>query len=299
MTLNPARSSGDQLWISRPDGQRPRRLRIGTACAFGSAAFLPVARAVVFEDSLCSAEPPVYGLMRVNLDGSGLRRLSIIGPSESQPLGTGALRLLPGDISVSPDGRTVAYAFTQTRRLAPGRISSSSAVWFIDARTGHLRGSFTIPGDELAVAWLTSDRLLFLTPSGALLTSDLRGTQRHTLPLLLPPQVIVTSAAVSPSRTTIALTGVTQTTSCGRDTQPVCPSDIYLVPSGGGRARRLTFTGTSQWPVWSPDARQIAYQSEFGELKQVITISSRRIATLRERIPAGGLEIVDWQTIPG
>jgi hypothetical protein len=37
--------------------------------------------------------------------------------------------------------------------------------------------------------------------------------------------------------------------------------DIWTVPSGGGAASQLTFTGDNAWPAWSPDGWQIAFDS--------------------------------------
>jgi Tol biopolymer transport system component len=49
-------------------------------------------------------------------------------------------------------------------------------------------------------------------------------------------------------------------------------SKVYIVPAGGGAARRVTPLGPSYWHGWSPDGKTLAYCAQRGENFDVYTI---------------------------
>src|SRR5918992_11900 len=55
----------------------------------------------------------------------------------------------------------------------------------------------------------------------------------------------------------------------------VYAGDIWIVPSAGGTARRLTsHAGLELFPKFSPDGRWVAFSGEYGGTRQVFVIPS-------------------------
>ncbi len=75
----------------------------------------------------------------------------------------------------------------------------------------------------------------------------------------------ISEPQLSPDGRTVAFT--VQTPDLDKNTRP---KQIYVVPSGGGTPRQITFEGTSnERPRWSPDSKQIFFISNRGGSSQI------------------------------
>ncbi len=151
----------------------------------------------------------------------------------------------------SPDGRSIAF----TRELANGaalylipslggaerRITPLSAVANVD----HYQISWSPDGEWIAV----QDKSAPAEPAGIFLVARATGEKRK---LTAPPAAAHAdrSPAISPDGKTVAFVRFSSS----------AVGDLYLVPTAGGEARRLTFdnTGISS-PVWTPGGHEILF----------------------------------------
>lgn len=177
-------------------------------------------------------------------------------------LGNESLHRLTTDPAVdfwpcwSPDGRYIAF----TRELAEGSAlylipslggaeRRITQVWSNNSLFHHLI-SWSPDGEWLAVI----DKLSPAEPPSVYLVGRQTGEKRK---LTAPPAAIYgdRSPTISPDGQWVAFVRV-----IGSGV-----NDLYLVPSAGGEARRLTFDNTaSPSPVWTPDGREILFLSTRG-----------------------------------
>jgi Tol biopolymer transport system component/DNA-binding winged helix-turn-helix (wHTH) protein len=158
----------------------------------------------------------------------------------------------------SPDGRYIAFV-----RVSP----TQSGVFIVPALGGRERRIAGIRWENhwdlygAGLSWSPDARFLAISdkaaeqdPAGVfVLAIDGSGSRRLTRPP--PGNVRDVAPAISPNGQTVAFIRVT---SGG-------VGDIYLVPFGGGEARRLTFV--EAWLeriAWTPDGRELVYSSGGG-----------------------------------
>jgi TolB protein len=168
-------------------------------------------------------------------------------------VGGGRSRLIAGDWADeenpawSPDGRSIVL-----QRVA-GDVSTLEVV----AAAGGLALPLTRGGHSITPAWAPSGRIIAYADrpadgSYSLYVLDLRtGWSRR---LSHGHGRGDTSPTFSPDGRDIAFA---RSRGAG--------SEIWIIPAGGGRPRRLTRTaGDAAWPAWSPDGRLIAFSSSKG-----------------------------------
>jgi Tol biopolymer transport system component/DNA-binding winged helix-turn-helix (wHTH) protein len=177
-------------------------------------------------------------------------------------LGNESLHRLTTDPAVdfwpcwSPDGRYIAF----TRELAEGSAlylipslggteRRIAQVWSSNSLFHHLI-SWSPDSEWLVVV----DKSIPSEPTSIYMVARETGEKRK---LTAPPAAIYgdRSPTISPDGKTVAFV---RTIGSG-------VNDLYLVPTAGGEARRLTFDNTaSPSPVWTPDSREILFLSTRG-----------------------------------
>lgn len=300
LLLNALRGDPPQLWLSGPLGQDPRGILPDPRCGLDGAMLTRSGSQIVFQQMVgCFSDTGFdrFQVGLVNFDGSGARVLArFAAPVDAEPSAE-----LPGDITQSPNGRTLAYGFLFFK--GPGR-GVEYRVIFIDMKTGRRTHPIAFPESWSNVTWSSNGRLYFLASTlsgdGAIAAARPDGSHRQLLKIDFPGQsagqIIVQELSPSPDGSRLAVTGVTQTGSCGGPEAPECPSDLYVVNAHGGKARRLTYSRQAGALVWSPDGREIAYHD--GLSNKILDVSTRQSRRLVERIPSGGLGVIDWQALP-
>ncbi len=168
---------------------------------------------------------------------SGERKVVIDGGSDAQYVSTGHLLYAVGGAvyAVPFDIAALALRGPATAVIQGVRRSTvTGAAQFDVSRNGTLA---YVPG-PLSLA-VTDRRLGFLDRSGATAVVD------------VPPGGYETPR-LAPDGTRIALGNLGEST-----------ADIWIYDlSGSSALRRLTFGGRNRFPVWSPDGRQVVFQSD-------------------------------------
>ena len=289
LILRPPAGGSDlgELWLSGPQGQRPHKILTCT-CSFLSAhaEFSPSGRQIAFVENSFSVARQSYDhlLVVVNVTGAGervLRRFSDSSP-RSTPLIHG-----PNGFAFSPDGQEVAYAY-----VILDRTGFKTKVVFLNVSKPRITHSITLSGDLSGPVWSSTGQLFFVDSAGTVEVTRANGSHRHAINIAFPaPASTATSIptfaydeppiAPSPNGSQLAVTGQASDST----------TDVYLVAAAGGRARRLTHGGSGDFPVWSPDGRQI----ELGNESEVLTPATGRVSKLKT--PTQGL-VADWQAVP-
>ncbi len=196
-----------------------------------------------------------------NPENSGIYT-TVVGGEKSLRLTTH-----PGDGNPrwSPDGRQLAF----TRYSQEG-----IAIYVIPALGGteHRLYSSPVGINSRSLDWSPDGKVLAITEIGAdrihtwiaFLSLTDSSTQRLTSP---SEQEQDCSPAFSPDGGTVAFV---------RGITPGVVSDVYVVPSSGGKPSRLTHDNT--WimgaPAWTPDGRDIVFSSTRGGLASLWRVSA-------------------------
>lgn len=305
LQLNPAVGS-EQLWLSGPQGQRPQLLTVAFCTLSGLAGFLPSGKQIVFQEMATCGQSTTQDFDVVLIDADGTRSRVLAQFSRQIIPPPKVAKDLPGSIELSPDGRVLAYGFNELLNPRTGHSTTVHKVLFINIKMGRTTRWVTLPGQLSGPTWSSSGKLVFLSTSGdgAVETTRADGSHPRRISIKFPgpasAQITATEVAPSPDGSQLAVTaatGVVQGGPCGEgDPEPPCPTYVYLVGAAGGKATRLTHSGESGAPVWSPDGHQIAFHD--GALNKILTLETGHVTTLVERIPRGGLGVVDWQALP-
>ena len=267
-----SQDGSSQIFTARPDGSHRRALVDGPACCFAVQAD---GQRVVFQ------EGPTSSPSMVNLDGSGLAKLTI--PD----------RALRSEIySLSPDGTHLAFHGWH-------EDGSLDAVFIARAADGgnltEILSAGHRPTSFAPVAFSPDGSRLLVVGGRAVqqgqpdvgdvyvVNTDgtgLRQLNPGDLPARIEPGAGV-GAAWSPDGAQVAFAGV----------GPSGKVAIYVVGVDGKGLRRITKEGASQGETWSPDGRWIAFSgvtSELAGIAQVFIVhpdgSGLRMVT---RFPSG------------
>jgi Tol biopolymer transport system component/DNA-binding winged helix-turn-helix (wHTH) protein len=267
-------------------------------------------------------------ILLILLGGIGISRFSRRHAEESlPPLEVVPMAAMPGfehDPAFSPDGNQVAFALgsedgcgiyttmvggEKTLRLTKG--NDYSPTWSPDGRrvafyrdADHGTAIYAVSalgGTEqrlhagLSSAWTTG---LDWSPDGQVLAfADSHGETNHTWISLLSLTDSSTRQLTSPSGPEIdnlpAFSPDGSTVAFVRGSIVGVVSDLYVVPTAGGTAKRLTFDNT--WilgpPTWTPDGRDIVFSSDRGGgLGSLWRVSSTG-GPLR---PVAGVGVIAW-----
>jgi Tol biopolymer transport system component/DNA-binding winged helix-turn-helix (wHTH) protein len=165
----------------------------------------------------------------------------------------------------SPDGRQVAFS-----RLSDGTV----AIYVVPALGGSERRLYQAPLPPFCHG-------LDWSPDGKVLAyADTQADKTHTWIGLLSPVDSTTRRLTSPSGQEVdnspAFSPDGSTVAFVRGIVAGVVSDIYVVPTAGGSAKRLTFDNT--WidgsPSWTPDGREIVFSSTRGGLAGLWRVSA-------------------------
>jgi putative membrane-bound dehydrogenase-like protein len=269
--------SGGDLWVSKPDGTERRRV-VENA---GWPTFATNSRQIFFH----SRRDGSWGIWRVNVDGSGLTRLSPKDVDCFTPRGVPRGSLLAVAVkrgprrqieildlekralspvtaadadhwnpSISPDGRLVAY-----HKATPGKASEVEP-WATPPGTKlrmlRVNGSFPAFSDD-------GKRLALTGPGfGSVDVMDLDGSARRTLVTGSPRTLF--SVAWKKDRIAYAHGGVFQ----GAEGQV----DLAIVRPDGSDLRTLPGPGNDAFPAFSPDGTRLVFRSGRGGTKKLWTM---------------------------
>lgn len=197
------------------------------------------------------------------------------------------------DPALSPDGNEIAFVSEQ---------SGNPEIWIVDAAGGPAQPVTDSPGLDESPAWFPDGRTIAFVSDRGGSQSIWRVARRGGLPTLLlanawdpaispDGRMIAFARAVGPGQTRIGVASVVDTSDArlltdaedglwvqqkpawSPDGRTLCYQDqenLWVVPSGGGAARRLTAdaTGESE-PAFTPDGRFL-YVGSMREYTQAV-----------------------------
>ena len=193
-------------------------------------------------------------IMRVNSDGSGLRR---IGTCTTPCIGN-------DDPQYSPDGRRIV--FTKPLLLKPN-ATPALGVWVMDANGGNARQITQLanssssedhepswsPDGKSIVFTRLNDTAAPINEQALFVVGSNGGTPRRITPWRLDAG----GANWSPKRSAILFQSY-------RDCSCTGTSQVYVIAPNGTGLKRLTSTGWNIEPNWSPDGTNVVYAHEPG-----------------------------------
>jgi Tol biopolymer transport system component len=184
-----------------------------------------------------ATETNAGSIQRVNLDGSGRRRLSA------------KLQGYMSHPQWSPDGKRIAFHLASYRR-SNGRSRRYGEIWIVNPDGTRLRRvaanvPFNAGGEPVPFSWSPkSDRLVYSGVQNGirdLWTARIDGRRQR----LLRSRVFDSAPAWSPDGKRIAFTG--------KETEQ---AQIYVLTLAG---RRLTVAGSGFRPRWGPSSQRLAF----------------------------------------
>lgn len=182
-----------------------------------------------------------------------------------------------GGAVFSPDGKTIAFAFTSVKDPGTRHSAEGDGVIFMSVANGHKIRSINIPGaDPGAFQWLPDGRLLVSEGEG-LETVSKTGTGARPVNISLPPgDTQRNTVLVSPDGSEVAMQ-VDKGDGCWQEGP--CNSGVYLAPMAGGTAIRLASAESDSGFVWSPDGKFLIYLSPDGT-NMLMTVATRHTITI-------------------
>ena len=209
------------------------------------------------------------GIFRMNLDGTGLRRLSN-GPRDSYPVW-------------APDGKTVAF------------LRPYDSLWrvYVMSPSGDGKRRLGFATSAGRPSWSADGKTVLVPAAGSLASVDVKtGKVKNIFGVTLNPE-LAQSVTVSPDARNVASIDVRISTGppdCG---EGHCPQyALYLSKVSGSQRRRLANdTGPAGW---SPDGKRIAFVS-LGTLTLLDLGSGRRTKIETGKHDAAGDAPPAWQ----
>jgi Tol biopolymer transport system component len=162
--------------------------------------------------------------------------------------------------AVSPDGQQIAYLHRGRQMIAPRTVTSRESLWLVRSSGGT---PTELGGDErwiAILAWSPDSKHLLIADEAGLRNVD-TVSGKATLLARTSRKVGIETASFSPDGRSVAF-----------DRSAGSGIDVFVVPSSGGRARRLTHDHSSFEPVWGPSA--IAYCHCYGNTRGDIWLMS-------------------------
>jgi TolB protein len=225
---------GNTLVVARADGTARRT--IADVCFAGTASWSPDAERVAYYTGCDIGDRSIWVVGR---DGRHRRRLT--GLSSYDP-------------RWSPDGGAVLFTSYANRRRGPANL------FLMDPDGRHRRAvRRSVPGaenDDFNARWSRDGRAIFFWSGHDYRRRVYEMNRDGTgLRALTPPELGVDAYDVSPDGREVVVDG---------ESTPR-HFHIWVFPTAGGKGRRLTRTrGPDGSPAWSPDGRQIAFTSGYG-----------------------------------
>ncbi|HEY9401497.1 MAG TPA: DUF4214 domain-containing protein [Pyrinomonadaceae bacterium] len=266
------RDGNHEIYTVNPDGSGVARLTIDPA-----GDFLPVWSPDGTRIAFISTRDGNAEIYLMNADGSNQRRLTNNPAVDEYP-------------TWSPDGKQIAF---DSDRDGNYEIYVMNADGGQQTRITNHRADDAIPRwspDGKRIAF-TSDRdgnyeIYTMTPAGI-------GVSRLTSS---PGDDLVASWSPDGSRLAFDTTR--------DDPNPagcaVCNHEIYLMNADGSNPNRITDSpGFDGDPAWSPDGKQIAFDSERDGDNKIYVVSAGGGVPVRLNASAGIDELPDWQALPG
>ncbi|HJP67163.1 MAG TPA: protein kinase [Actinomycetota bacterium] len=225
------------------------------------AAWSPDGRRIAFASSRAGN----WDVYVINIDGTGLKRLTTSPATERTPTWT-------------EDGRSIAYM---------SDAGPAKNIWMMNA-DGTDQRQITREGSEnFEPAW-SPDGTHFVFVSGRTGNADLFITdpQRTSLRFLVGNEDAERSPAWSPDGRLIAFTRI----------DDVDHGRLWVIDPEGGDARPLTDAGTDdRSPTWSPDSLEVAFIRRTGEgLATIFVVDADGLHERQLIEPASDYEQIDW-----
>ncbi len=190
----------------------------------------------------------------------------------------------PGGLSLSPDGRWIAYA------ALPNREASKKDIFLLDVGGEREVVVISHAADDIGPMWTPDGRgIVFLSDrSGAVGLWFVRITDGRAIgaPQLVKPDL---GRRVFPLGMSAAGSYFYAVQSGGGDIAVVPFDPVTGRPVGTPKVISERYVGTNEWPVWSPDGSSLAYLSNRGQMSpRAFVLHSMATGTERDiPLPTG------------